>query len=95
MLKIRIFYHPEGCFRSKTLTVKNKNKIFQKFLSPSTTTTYEPRPKKNSRFFGSKLHTRLIIEAVFFLPAPTFRMHRILWGPAPSETENPYGKYQS
>jgi hypothetical protein len=55
-------------FRSKTLTPKNKNKIFPKFLSPSITTTYDPQAKKNSRFFGSKLHTRLIIEGVFFTP---------------------------
>jgi len=28
-------------FQSKTLTLKNKNKIFQKFLSPLLKTTYE------------------------------------------------------
>jgi len=57
-----------GQFRSKTLTVKNKNKIFPKFLSPSIKTTYGPRASENGRNFDSKLHTRLIIEAVFFCP---------------------------
>ena len=47
------------------LTVKNKNKIFQNFLSPSIKTTYGPHASENSCFFDSKLHTRLIIEAVF------------------------------
>jgi len=56
--------------QSKTLTLKNKNKIFPKFLSPSTKTTYGPQAPKNDRFFGSKLSTHLIIEAVFFLALP-------------------------
>jgi hypothetical protein len=55
-------------FRSKTLTLKNKNKIFQKFLSPSITTTYKKSAQNKSQFFGSKLHTRLSIEGVFFCP---------------------------
>jgi hypothetical protein len=59
--------------QSKTLTVKNKNKIFQKFLSPFLKTTYEQYAVKYSRFFGSKLHTHLIIEGVFFTP----RQHRL------------------
>ena len=53
-------------FRSKTLTVKNKNLNFQYFLSPSTKTTYNLLTPKNSRFFGSKVHTHLSIEAQFF-----------------------------
>jgi len=56
-------------FRSKTLTVKNKNKIFQNFLSPSITTTYELRASKNGKIFDSKLHTRLIIEALLLRPS--------------------------
>ncbi|MHC4242791.1 MAG: hypothetical protein ACYSU4_10335, partial [Planctomycetota bacterium] len=67
-------------FQSKTLIVKNKNKIFPKFLSPSINTTYEQHANKNSRIFGSKLHTRLIIEGGFFSPAPTLRMRCILLG---------------
>jgi hypothetical protein len=57
--------HKSPIFQSKTLTVKNKNKIFPKFLSPSITTSYGHKALKNARFFGSKLHTRLIIEAQF------------------------------
>ncbi len=52
--------------QSKTLTLKNKNKIFPKFLSPSITKSYEQRAPKNAQIFDSKLHTRLIIEGVFF-----------------------------
>jgi len=55
-----------GQFQSKTLTVKNKNKIFPEFLSPSITMSYRPRAQKNNQNFGSKLHIRLIIEGVFF-----------------------------
>jgi len=37
-IPIHLFTHPHleksPIFQSKTLTVKNKNKIFQKFLSP-------------------------------------------------------------
>jgi len=62
------FYHPKGCFQSKTLTLKNKNKIFPKFLSPYITRIYKISTPKNARIFGSKLSTRLIIEAVFFCP---------------------------
>jgi hypothetical protein len=60
-------------FQSKTLTVKNKNKIFPKFLSPSIIRTYEHQAKKNSRFFGSNVHPRLSIEGVFlyFLSLPS------------------------
>jgi hypothetical protein len=54
--------------QSKTLTPKNKNKIFPKFISPSITTTYELHVTKNAQIFDSKLHTRLIIEGVFFCP---------------------------
>jgi hypothetical protein len=50
------------CFQSKTLTLKNKNKIFPKFLSPFTTTIYGQQSKKNGQIFDSKLHTPLIIE---------------------------------
>jgi len=53
-------------FQSKTLTLKNKNKIFPKFLSPTMTTTYEKRDKKKSCFIDSKLPTHLIIEALLF-----------------------------
>jgi len=59
-----------GQFQSKMLTVKNKNINFQIFLSPSIKTTYEPQSVKNSKTFGSKLHTRLIIEAGVFYPSP-------------------------
>ena len=58
---------PFGCnFRSKTLTVKNKNKIFQIFLSPFSATSYKISSPKKMAFFGSKLHTRLSIEALLF-----------------------------
>ena len=49
---------------------------------------YESRPQKNSEFFDSKLHTPLIIEAGFFLLAPTFRMPCILWGACTSLSSN-------
>jgi len=54
--------------RSKTLTLKNENKIFPKFLSPSITTSYKNPASKIETFFDSKLPTRLIIEGVFFTP---------------------------
>jgi len=53
-------------YQSKTLTPKNKNKIFPKFLSPLPTSSYENPASKIKTFFGSKVSTRLIIEAVFF-----------------------------
>jgi hypothetical protein len=53
-------------FQSKTLTPKNKNKIFPKFLSPLFRTAYGPRAPENELIFDSKLHTRLIIEALLF-----------------------------
>jgi hypothetical protein len=34
-------------FQSKTLTLKNKNKIFQKFLSPFNITIYESQASEN------------------------------------------------
>jgi hypothetical protein len=74
MLKIRIFYHPEGCFQSKTLTLKNKNKIFPKFLSPFHITSYGPRTPENERIFGSKLHTPLFIEGMFFYPQKQYEI---------------------
>jgi hypothetical protein len=40
--------------QSKTLTVKNKNKIFPKFLSPFPTTCYKNPASKNSQIFGQK-----------------------------------------
>ena len=72
-LRFRIDYHVKvgnmpTIFQSKTLTVKNKNKIFPKFLSPSITTTYSPRASGNGRIFDSKVPTRLIIEALLFCP---------------------------
>jgi hypothetical protein len=54
--------------QSKTLTLKNKNEIFPKFLSPSIKTSYEHPASKIETFFGSNLHTPLIIEVVFFCP---------------------------
>jgi len=54
--------------QSKTLTPKNKNKIFPKFLSPYSTSSYKNPASKIETFFGSKLSTPLIIEAVFLLP---------------------------
>ncbi|MHC4245020.1 MAG: hypothetical protein ACYSU4_21640, partial [Planctomycetota bacterium] len=54
-------------------------KIFPKFLSPSINTTYEQHAKKNSRIFGSKLHTRLIIEAGFF-PLPPHLEYLVFCG---------------
>jgi hypothetical protein len=53
-------------FQQKTLTVKNKNRKFQNFLSPFHITSYGPRTPKNGQFFDSKLHIRLIIEALLF-----------------------------
>jgi hypothetical protein len=61
-------------FQSKTLTPKNKNQIFQNFLSPSKTKSYGPRAPENEQIFGSKLHTRLIIEGLFF---PSLRQYEI------------------
>ena len=58
-------------FRFKTLALKNKNKIFQIFLSPLIKTTYKQKAKKNGQIFDSKLHTRLIIEGLFFSSART------------------------
>ena len=55
-------------FQSKTLTPKNKNKIFSKFLSPFPTLSYKNPVSKIETFFDSKLHTRLIIEAYLFCP---------------------------
>jgi hypothetical protein len=55
-------------FQSKTLTVKNKNKIFPKFLSPYPASSYKNPASKIETFFGSNLHTRLIIERVVFCP---------------------------
>ena len=69
-----LLYSVFWIFQSKTLTVKNKNKIFPKFLSPYYTLIYKNPASKNAQIFDSKLHTRLIIEAGFFSPAPTFRM---------------------
>jgi len=63
-----------GQFRSKTLTLKNKNKIFPKFLSPFIKMIYECQAKKNARFFGSILHIRLIIEAGVFYPPLEFTL---------------------
>jgi len=54
--------------QSKTPTLKNKNKIFPKFLSPYSTSSYKNPASKIETFFGSKLSTPLIIEAVFLLP---------------------------
>jgi len=55
-----------GQFRSKTLTLKNKNKIFPKFLSPYSTLIYKISILKNSQFLGSNLHIALIMEALLF-----------------------------
>jgi hypothetical protein len=55
-------------YQSKTRIVKNKNKIFPKFLSPSIIKAYGIHSAKYDYFFGSKLHTRLIIEGDFFCP---------------------------
>ena len=55
-------------FQSKTLTPKNKNKIFPNFLSPYNTSSYKISAPKKAQIFDSKLSTRLIIEAVFFYP---------------------------
>jgi len=55
-------------FQSETLTLKNKNKIFLKFLSPYPASSYKNPASKIETFFDSKLHTRLIIEGVFFYP---------------------------
>jgi len=52
--------------QSKTLTLKNKNKIFPKFLSPLSTSSYKNTVSKIETFFGSKAGIGLIIEAVFF-----------------------------
>ncbi len=66
--------------QSKTLTLKNKNEIFQKFLSPSLTTTSGPRTPKNERIFSSNLHTHLIIEAGFFCPQlRSFEFEFLIW----------------
>ena len=62
---VKIGNIPPG-FRSKTLTVKNKNRNFQYFLSPFLKTSYEQRLTNNSKIFDSKLHTPLIIEALLF-----------------------------
>ncbi len=53
-------------FRSITLTLKNKNLKFQDFLSPFSTLIYDNPASKIETFFGSNLHTHLIIEASFF-----------------------------
>ena len=70
-------------FQSKTLALKNKNKIFQKFLSPFIKTTYKQNAKKNSRIFDSNVHTRLIIEGGFFLPSSAANLTRNR-GPKPT-----------
>lgn len=51
--------------QSKTHIVKNKNKIFPIFLSPFLTESYACQASKYDRFFGSKVSTHLIIEALF------------------------------
>ena len=67
--KFVLIYHPKGCFRSKTLTLKNKNQIFQYFLYPLFKSNYKISASKIETFFGSNLHTHLIIEAgVFYQP---------------------------
>ena len=50
-------------FQSKTLTPKNKNKIFPKFLSPSITTTYkhDGHSGKSRRLFSISIDFSLII----------------------------------
>ena len=68
--------------RSKTLTLKNKNKIFTIFLSPFIKMTYEQKAQKNARIFDSKLHTRLSIEGLFFsLPGNNLRFE--IWDTQP------------
>ena len=71
------FPHPHveksSNFRSKTLTFKNKNKIFAKFLSPFWKTSYESQVTKNSEIFVPKPHIRLIIEGLLFSPQPVHR----------------------
>ena len=52
--------------QSKMNIVKNKNKIFPKFFSPFSQTSYGPTAPENLLFFGPNLHTPLIIEADFF-----------------------------
>ncbi|MDT8303673.1 MAG: hypothetical protein RQ760_19485, partial [Sedimentisphaerales bacterium] len=47
---------------------KNKNKIFPKFLSSYPVSSYKIPASKIETFFGSILHTHLIIEGAFFYP---------------------------
>jgi hypothetical protein len=60
--------HNSPIFQSKTLTLKNKNKIFPKLLSPFYIKRYEHSAKNNNQIFDSNLHTRLIIEGLLFCP---------------------------
>ena len=64
--KNREIYVIPGTFQSKTLTVKNKNKIFPKFLSPFLILSYKNQASKIETFFDSNLHTYLIIEGLLF-----------------------------
>ena len=57
--------------------VKNKNKIFPKFLSPYPASSYKNPASKVETFFGSNLHTRLIIEGVFW-NLPSIGAHLLL-----------------
>ena len=66
-IRILSFTHPHieksGNFRSKTLALKNKNKIFPKFLSPSIITTYEHQVHsgKSRRFISISFDFSIII----------------------------------
>ena len=53
-------------FRQKTLTLKNKNKIFHFFYLLFSTSSYENPASKIETFFGSNLYTPLIIEELPF-----------------------------
>jgi hypothetical protein len=52
----------------KTLIPQSKNRIFQKFLSSFTKTSYERRATRNGYIFVSNVQLRLIIEALLFSP---------------------------
>ena len=58
----------------KALIPKNKNHIFQKFLSSFPKTSYERRATRNGYIFVSNVQVALIIEGVFFcsLSLPEF-----------------------
>ena len=67
--------HPKSSnFQSKTLTAKNKNINFQKFLSPFIKKSYEQQAQKNSKIFDSYVHIALIIEGRLFSPHPIWNL---------------------